>query len=110
MDKEMNTERFEQLRSSVIEAGFIMTGELKPSCEHSHDIVTEPMPLQEIWAVCLESDEPELLAPRKLYLVKYGETGVWVRDENGETVICDKEDFLPLAFAPEVNELLAETA
>lgn len=106
----MNTERFEQLRSSVIEAGLIMSGELKPSREFQHKIVTAPKPLEEIWAICLESDEPKLLIPRKLYLVKYGETGVWVRDENGETVVCDKEDFLPLAFAPEVEELLAEAA
>ncbi len=110
MGKAMNTERFEQLRSSVIEAGLIMSGELKPSREFTHDIVTEPKPLQEIWAICLESDDSQLLIPRKLYLVKYGETGVWVRDENGETVVCDKEDFLPLSFSPEVAELLAEAA
>lgn len=106
----MNTERFEQLRSSVIEAGLIMSGDRKPSRDFVHEIVTKPLPSQEIWAVCLESEEPQLLVPRKLYLVKYGETGVWVRDEKGETVVCDKEDFLPLAFAPEVVELLAEAA
>lgn len=110
MDEVMNSERFEQLRSSVIEAGLIMSGERKPSREFTHGIVTEPKPLQEIWAICLESADPQLLIPRKLYLVKYGETGVWVRDENGETVACDKEDFLPLTFAPEVAELLAEAA
>lgn len=110
MEEVMNTERFEQLRSSVIEAGMIMSGERVPSREFKHEIVAEPKPLQEIWAICLESDDPTLLIPRKLYLVKYGETGVWVRDENGETTVCDKEDFLPLAFAPEVEELLAEAA
>jgi len=110
MDEVMNSERFEQLRSSVIEAGLIMRGERKPSREFTHGIVTEPKPLQEIWAICLESADPQLLIPRKLYLVKYGETGVWVRDESGETVVCDKEDFLPLTFAPEVAELLAEAA
>ncbi len=104
----MSTGRFEQLRSSVIEAGFIMSGAGKPSREYTYEIVTETKPLQEIWAVCIQSDEPQLLVPRKLYLVKYGETGVWVRDERGETVVCDKEDFLPLAFAPEVHDLLAE--
>lgn len=110
MDEMMNTERFEQLRSSVIEAGLIMSGDRKPSREFENELVVEPTAMQEIWAVCLESEAPQLLIPRKLYLVKYGETGVWVRDENGETVVCDKEDFLPLAFAPEVVELLAEAA
>lgn len=106
----MNTQRFEQLRSSVIEAGLIMSGKQKPLREFTHEIVAEPKPLQEIWAICLESDDSTLLIPRRLYLVKYGETGVWVRDEKGETVVCDKEDFLPLAFAPEVAELLVEAA
>lgn len=110
MDKKMNAERFEQLKSSVIEAGMIMSGAKKPSREFKFEIVAKPEPLQEMWAICLESDDPELLVPCKLYLVKYGETGVWVRDENGEMVACDKEDFLPVAFAPEVQELLAEAA
>jgi len=110
MDEVMNSERFEQLRSSVIEAGLIMSGERKPSREFTHDVVIKPKPLQEIWAICLESDDPQILIPRKLYLVKYGETGVWVRDESGEMVACDKEDFLPLTFTPEVSELLSHAA
>lgn len=110
MDERMNTERFEKLRSSVIEAGMIMSGSQKPSREFKYEIVSDPEPLQEMWAICLDSDDQELLVPRKLYLVKFGETGVWVRDERGEMVTCDKEDFLPVAFAPEVQELLAEAA
>jgi hypothetical protein len=106
----MNAERFEQLKSSVVEAGLIMSGSQKPSRELRHKVVSEPEPMQELWAVCLESDDTALLIPRKLYMVKYGETGVWVRDENGEMTICDKEDFLPVAFAPEIEELLAEAA
>lgn len=106
----MNAERFEQLKSSIVEAGLIMSGSQRPSREYRHKVLAEPEPMQELWAVCLESDDPALLVPRKLYLVKYGETGVWVRDEKGEIIICDKEDFLPIAFAPEVEELLAEAA
>ena len=106
----MNTERFEHLKASVIEAGMIMRGKQQPSREFNFEIVSEPTPLQEIWAICLESDDPQLLIPRKLYIVKYGDSGVWVRDENGEMTSCDKEDFLPLAFTPEVEQLLAEAA
>ena len=106
----MNAERFEQLKSSMVEAGMIMSGSKIPSREFRFEIVTEPKPLQEMWAICLESDDPESLIPRKLYLVKYGETGLWVRDERGEMTVCDKEDFLPIAFEPEVRELLAEAA
>lgn len=59
-----------------------------------------------MWAVCLESDDPKSLIPRKLYMVTFGETGVVVRDENGENVFCEKEDFLPIRLAHEIEELL----
>ena len=102
----MNENRFEQLKASVIEAGMIMRGEMQPSREFVIERAETPKAPVEMWAVCLESDDHELLIPRKLYLVKYGETGVVVRDENGENVFCDKEDFLPLPLAHEVEELL----
>ena len=106
----MNTEGFEQLKSSIVQAGRIMSGLQKPSREFTHEIVAELEPMQELWAVCLESDDPALLVPRKLYLVKYGETGVWVRDESGDMTLCDKEDFLPVSFAPEIAKLLSEAS
>ena len=106
----MKSERFDQLKASVIEAGLILQGKQKPSREFEFKVVEKPGKLEEIWAVCLESDDHSLLIPRKLYLVKFGENGVWVRDEAGEMTVCDKEDFLPLSFAPEVEELLAVAA
>jgi hypothetical protein len=110
MDKRMNNERFEQLKASIIEAGIILQGKQKPSREFQFKVVNKPNNLEELWAICLESDDAKLLIPRKLYLVKFGENGVWVRDEAGEMTVCDKEDFLPLAFTPEVEELLAIAA
>lgn len=102
----MNEERFEQLKASIIEAGMIMQGKLKPSREFTLERAEITQSPVEVWAVCLESDDTKALIPRKLYLVKYGETGVLVRDENGENVFCDKEDFLPLSLAHEVEEIL----
>ena len=106
----MNKKRFDQLKASVIEAGLILQGKQKPSREFQFEIVENPKNLEEIWAICLESDDSNLLIPRKLYLVKFGENGVWVRDEAGEMTVCDKEDFLPLAFTAEVENLLAIAA
>lgn len=106
----MKTERFKQLKMSVIEAGLILKGKQKPSREFKFNVIEHPKNLEEIWAICLESDDSSLLIPLKLYLVKFGENGVWVRDEKGEMTVCDKEDFLPLAFTPEVEELLAIAA
>jgi hypothetical protein len=106
----MNKERFKQLKASVIEAGLILQGKQKPSREFQFKVIEKPSKLEEIWAICLESDDNSLLIPRKLYLVKFGENGVWVRDEAGEMTVCDKEDFLPLSFTPEVEKLLAVAA
>lgn len=106
----MNSERFNELKASIIEAGLIMQGKQMPSREFQFKVIENPKKLEEVWAICLESDDTSLLIPRKLYLVKFGENGVWVRDEAGEMTVCDKEDFLPLAFTPEVEELLAIAA
>ena len=106
----MKTERFEQLKGSVIEAGRIMRGEQKPSREFRFEVIDNPGPSEERWAICMDSDDHQLLIPRKLYLVRFGETGVWVRDENGEITSCDVEDFVPVAFDSEVSERLAHAA
>ncbi|MCC6327413.1 MAG: hypothetical protein IT174_02775 [Acidobacteria bacterium] len=106
----MNTEHFEQLKGSVVETGRILREEKPPSREFRFEVVDNPQPSEERWAICIDSDDHQLLIPRKLYLVRFGETGVWVRDENGETTSCDVDDFLPVAFAPEVQQLLAEAA
>lgn len=106
----MNSERFEQLKASIIEAGRIMKGEQKPSREFKYDVAEVRKPMEEVWAICIESDDHEALIPLKLYHVKYGEHGVWVRDENGEMTSCDKEGFLPVNFTPEIEELLTEAA
>ena len=106
----MKNDRFEELKASLIEAGKIMRGEGTPSREFTIDRAMPTQPPVEMWAVCLESGDPEVLVPRKLYLVKFGQSGVLVRDENGENVFCDKEDFLPLSFTHEVEELLALAA
>ena len=102
----MNEKRFEELKASILEAGMIMQGKMQPSREFIVERAELPKAPVEMWAICLESDDPKALVPRKLYLVKFGETGVLVRDENGENVFCDKEDFLPLSLAHEVEELL----
>ena len=106
----MDNERFKQLKASIVEAGLILHGKQKPSREFQFDVVNNPNNLVEVWAICLESDDTTLLIPRKLYLVKFGENGVWVRDEAGEMTVCDKEDFLPLSFTPEIEQLLSIAA
>ena len=87
-----------------------MRGEQKPSREFRFEVVDSPGPSEERWAICMDSDDHQLIIPRKLYVVRFGETGVWVRDENGEMTVCDVDDFLPVEFEQEVRERLAEAA
>lgn len=106
----MNSERFEQFKASVAEAGAIMRGELKPSRVFEFEVVDRPAITEETWAICVDSDDHSLLIPRKLYMVRFVDDGVWVRDENGEMTSCDAEDFVPVAVEPEVQQLLVKAA
>jgi hypothetical protein len=106
----MNSERFEQFKASVAEAKAIMRGEVKPSRVFEFEVVDRPATTEETWAICVDSDDHSLLIPRKLYLVRFVDDGVWVRDETGEMTSCDVEDFLPVAFGREVQERLARAA
>lgn len=106
----MNNERFEQLLSSVREAGAIARGKVEPPRVFRIEVTDIPSVPDETWAICVDSDDHTLLIPRKLYRVKFVSGGVWVRDENGEMTSCDTEDFVPVAFDSEVSDLLAKAA
>ena len=81
-----------------------------PSRVFEIEVIDRPSAPAESWAVCLDSDDHSLLIPRKLYLVRFVDGGVWVRDENGEMTSCDSDDFVPISLAKEAQELFAEAA
>ncbi len=61
---------------------------------------------QEVFAVCLETDDRELLIPFKVYRVKLRGEYVCVTDEIGESAVYPSSFFLPLQLPPEtVNAL-----
>ncbi len=66
----MKEERFDELLESVREGFAILRGERKPARVFyypSRELTTAP---QEMYAICLETDDPELLQVRKLYHVR----------------------------------------
>lgn len=103
----MKRENFEQLKESIVEAGKIMRGELSPSRETifevDTDIMEKPM---ETWAVCIETDDEQLLIPGKIYLVKQLTGGFWVRDEEGEATLCPQEFFMPIKIPQKITKRL----
>ncbi len=62
---------------------------------------------QEIFAVCLETDDRELLIPFKVYRVKSRGEYVCVIDETGESAVYPSSFFLPLQLPPETANVLS---
>ena len=61
----------------------------------------------EIFAVCLETDDCELLIPFKVYRVKQRGKYVCVIDEIGESAVYPSSFFLPLQLPPETVNVLS---
>ena len=62
---------------------------------------------EEIFAVCLETDDTELLVPFKVYRVALRGDYVRVFDERGETAVYPKNFFLPLPLPDETINALS---
>lgn len=107
----MDKERFEDLKESIVEAGRVMRGDLKPSREFKFEIDSSEIQTPvETWAVCVETDDEELLIPGKLYQIKISGDAVLVRDEEDEAALYSKEFFLPVSLPVEVTRKLTDLA
>lgn len=109
----MNEKNFKKLQESVIEAGKILRGESKPSREFVYKVEKGKFkPNQKVWAVCVDTDDEELLVPLKLYQVEIVSTSKRVRviDEAGEMTLAPKEFFLPLTVPQQVEQRLLKVA
>ena len=84
-----------------------MKEDLKSGRETSVEIPIDYNPnSDEIFAVCLETDDAELLVPFKVYRIKMRGEYVCVIDEQGEVAVYPSEFFLPLQLPAEtVNAL-----
>lgn len=62
-------------------------------------------------AICVRTDDPELLVVNKIYPVNPLETDlVRVIDEAGEAAIYDADYFLYVSFPPQVERVLSRLA
>ena len=104
----MKKEHFEGLKESIIDAGKILRGEAQPSREFVHEVPDSfPRPVK-VLAVCIETDDPELLIPRKIYEIEV--TGEFARviDEEGEAAVYPAQFFIPVNLPAEVQEIIAQ--
>lgn len=107
----MTTNDFQGLLESIQEAKQILRGKQKAARE----FVVEVPPVQAqsptSYAICVQTDDPSLLVPLKIYDAIYSQSGlVRIVDEAGEASLYPKEFFLPVAFPKEVEQVLAQVA
>ena len=62
---------------------------------------------REVFAVCLKTDDEDLLFPKKVYKIRMRGDRVLVIDEDGEPTIYPKVFFLVLALSPTAESTLA---
>jgi hypothetical protein len=108
----MKKDSFEQLLESVREGGAILRGEVEPSrVFHYSSVSQKRRNAEKSFAICIRTDDPELLIPNKIYQVALLDGDLLkVTDEAGESAIYPADYFLLVSFSPEVEKLLARVA
>ena len=85
-----------------------MKENLKPARETKVEIPNESNVVsEEIFAVCLETDDRELLVPFKIYQIKLRGEYVRVIDEKGEVAVYPRNFFLLLQLPIETVNVLS---
>jgi hypothetical protein len=105
----MKEEEFQELLTSVREGGAILRGEMQPSRVFKVDVLRTPRQVQPQFAICVQTDDPELLIPHKLYQVTVFPSGdIGVQDEAGEAAIYPADHFILIELPSEVEHALLE--
>ena len=104
----MEKKLFAELVESVREAGAIHRGEIAPSRVFTYEVnPTRRNPEQKVFAICIATDDPELLVPRKIYQVMVLDDDlVKVTDEAGEAAVYPAACFILISLPHEVEKTL----
>lgn len=108
----MRAEDFEQLLGSVREGGAILRGEVEPSRAFRRQIASTDLHSSgKAFAICVKTDDSEILIPNKIYhVVRLEDDLLKVTDESGDAAIYSPDYFLLVSFPPEVEQILARVA
>ncbi|CAN5577984.1 hypothetical protein BH20ACI4_BH20ACI4_08770 [soil metagenome] len=107
----MNEKDFEELLESIKETGLVEKGEIAASREF---VIENKLPQNSSnissFAICLTGEDDELI-PLKIYKVIFHPQlkTCTVKDENGETLACPIEWFLPVRFPENISKTLEQT-
>jgi hypothetical protein len=103
----MSEKVLKELTESIREAGQIMRGERAPSRVFERPTPRRRRKLPKRFAVCVQTDDAELLIPRKIYEVTPLTSGhISVVDEAGETALYPEDHFILLELPPQVEKAL----
>ena len=103
----MKKKNFEGLLESVKEAGQILRGEKQPAREFLIEVPDIKPPRDEGFALCVETDDTELLISSKVYRAWFLSSGrVRVIDEAGEAAVYPPEFFIRVEFSSKVETVL----
>src|SRR5215210_209758 len=105
----MKKELFNELLESIKEGGAITRGEQQPS--RIFNLPDSPhVEVQKRFAVCVLTDDPELLILRKVYQVEVIGDRICVKDEAGELAVYPADHFVLLELPREAEEALSRCA
>ncbi|MEW6128896.1 MAG: hypothetical protein AB1757_17800 [Acidobacteriota bacterium] len=84
----MKKSEFERLKKSIVEVGDAIRGKREASRVFSYEVPARGKKPVKTFAICLNTDDPELLVPRKFYEITIADNDlVRVIDEGGESAI-----------------------
>lgn len=107
----MKKAEYEELLRSVRQGGAILRGEVEPSRIFKSKTPRRNGKLEARLAICVKTDDPELLVVNKIYPVNPLESDlVRVIDEAGDAAVYDADYFLYVSFPPNVERVLSRLA
>jgi hypothetical protein len=102
---------YDKLLQSVRQGGAVLRGEAEPSRMFKHATRRRNGKLETRLAICVRTDDPDLLVVNKIYPVNPLEDDlVRVIDEAGDVAVYDANYFLYVSFPPQVERVLARLA
>ena len=107
----MREKDFQGLIEAVREAKQMLRGKTDAARMFSVEVKSPRSQPQTGFVICLQTDDPSLLIPLKIYAAAFSQSGfVRVTDETGEAAVYPEDFFLPISFPKEVEQLLNQFA
>jgi hypothetical protein len=107
----MKEKDFQGVLEAVREAKQILRGGTKSARTFTVEVSSPPPSPDTGFVICLQTDDPTLLIPLKIYAATFSQSGfVRITDETGEAAVYPEDFFLPISLPKEVEQLLAQLA